>query len=97
MDDERISMKWEYKLGLVCDKVQSILSIQRMLVSVQTSKFQQWTEESKKELESSFWWNSQKSLISSMDNEDACGYKKVSGSIIIFLKTVCAWHIVDLK
>ena len=30
--------------------------------------------------------NSQKSLISLMDNEDACGYKKVSGSIIIFLK-----------
>ena len=29
-------------------------------------------------------------LISSMDNEDACGYKKVSGSIIIFLKTLCA-------
>ena len=33
---------------------------------------------------------SQKSLFSSMDNEDACGYKKVSGSIIIFLKTLCA-------
>jgi hypothetical protein len=30
--------------------------------------------------------NSQKSLISSKYSEDACGYKKVSGSIIIFLK-----------
>ena len=54
MDDKRISMKWEYKLGLVCDTVQSILLIQRMLVSMQTSEFQQWTEESKVELESSF-------------------------------------------
>jgi hypothetical protein len=54
MDDERISMKWENKLGFVCDTVQSILSIQRMLVSMQTSEFQQWTEESKVELESLF-------------------------------------------
>ena len=54
MDAKRISMKWKYKLGLVCDTVQSILSIQRMLVSMQTSEFQRWTEESKVELESSF-------------------------------------------
>ena len=38
MGDKIISMKWEYKLGLVCDTVQTILSIQRMLVSVQTSR-----------------------------------------------------------
>ena len=30
-----------------------ILSVQRMLVRVQTSEFQRWTEESKMELESS--------------------------------------------
>ena len=29
-------------------------------------------------------------LTSSMGNEDACGFKKVSGSIIIFLKILCA-------
>ena len=55
MDAKRISMKWKYKLGLVCDTVQSNLSIQRMLVGMQTSEFQQWTEESKMELESSFF------------------------------------------
>ena len=54
MDDKRISMKWKYNLGLVCDTIQSILSVQSMLVSMQTSEFQQWTEESKMELESSF-------------------------------------------
>ena len=54
MDDKRISMKWKYNLGLVYDTVQSNLSIQRMLVSMQTSEFQQWTEESKMELESLF-------------------------------------------
>ena len=54
MDDKRISMKWKYNLGLVCDTIQSILSVHRMLVSMQTSEFQQWTEESKMELESSF-------------------------------------------
>ena len=54
MDAKRISMRWKCNLGLVCDTVQGILSIQRMLVSMQTSEFQQWTEESKKELESSF-------------------------------------------
>ena len=54
MDDKRISMKWKYNLGLVCDKIQSILSVQRMLVSMLASEFQQWTEESKMELESSF-------------------------------------------
>ena len=31
----------------------AVLSIQRMLVRVQTSEFQRWTEESKMELESS--------------------------------------------
>ena len=54
MDAKRISMRWKYNLGLVYDTVQSVLSIQRMLVSVQTSEFQQWTEESIMELESSF-------------------------------------------
>ena len=54
MDDKRISMKWKYNLGLVCDTIQSILSVQRMLVSMLASEFQQWTEESKMELESSF-------------------------------------------
>ena len=54
MDAKRTSMKWKHKLGLACDTVQSVLSIQRMLVSMQTSEFQQWTEESKVELESSF-------------------------------------------
>ena len=44
-----------------------------------------------------FRWNGQKSLTSSMGNEDACGFKKVSGSIMIFLKTLCAWHIVNWK
>ena len=39
MDDKRISMKWKYNLGLVCDTIQSILSVQRMLVSMQTSEF----------------------------------------------------------
>ena len=54
MDDNRISMKWKYNLGLVCDTIQSILSVQRMLVSMLASEFQQWTEESKMELESLF-------------------------------------------
>ena len=54
MDAKRISMRWKYNLGLVYDTVQSVLSIQRMLVSVQTSEFQQWTEESIMELESLF-------------------------------------------
>ena len=54
MDDKRISMKWKYNLGLVCDTIQSILSVRRMLVSMLASEFQQWTEESKMELESSF-------------------------------------------
>ena len=55
MDDKRISMKWKYNLGLVCDTIQCILSVQRMLVSMLASEFQQWTEESKMELESSFF------------------------------------------
>ena len=54
MDAKRISTRWKYNLGLVCDTVQSILSIQRMLVGVQTSEFQKWTEESMMELESLF-------------------------------------------
>ena len=54
MDGKRISMKWKNTLGLVCDTIQSILSAQRMLVSMLASEFQQWTEESKMELESSF-------------------------------------------
>jgi hypothetical protein len=54
MDAKRIFMRWKYNLGLACDTVQGILSIQRMLVSMKTSEFQQWTEESKMELESSF-------------------------------------------
>ena len=54
MDDKIISMKWKYNLGLVCDTIQSTLSVQRMLVSMLASEFQQWTEESKMELESSF-------------------------------------------
>ena len=55
MDDKRISMKWNYNLGLVCDTFQSILSVQRMLVTMLASEFQQWTEESKMELESWFF------------------------------------------
>ena len=47
-------MKWKYNLGLVCDTIQSILSVQRMLVSMLASEFQQWTKESKMELESLF-------------------------------------------
>ena len=54
MDDKRISMKYKYNLGLVCDTIQGILSVQRMLVSMLASEFQQWIEESKMELESSF-------------------------------------------
>jgi hypothetical protein len=54
MDAKRISTSWKYNLGLVCDTVQSILSIQRMLGVVQTSEFQQWTKESIMELESLF-------------------------------------------
>jgi hypothetical protein len=54
MNAKSFSMKWKYKLGLVCDIVQSVLSIQRMLVSMQTSEFQQWTEKSIMELESLF-------------------------------------------
>ena len=54
MDDKSISMRWKCNLGLACDTVQGTLSIQRMLVSMQTSDFQRWTEESKVELESSF-------------------------------------------
>ena len=52
MDDKRISMKWKYNLGLVCDTIQSIFvgPEDAMLAS----EFQQWTEESKMELESSF-------------------------------------------
>ena len=62
-----------------------------MLVGMQTSEFQQWTEESKMELESSCFDEMVKGVLtSSMGNEDACGFKKVSGSIIIFLKTLCA-------
>ena len=54
MDAKRISMRWKYNLGLVYDTVQSFLSIQRMLVGVQTLEFQQWTEESIMESESLF-------------------------------------------
>ena len=54
MDAKRISMRWKCNLGLVCNTVQGILLVQRMLVSMQTSEFQRWTEESKVELESSF-------------------------------------------
>ena len=54
MDAKRISTRWKYYLGLVFDTVQSILSIPRMLVVVQTLEFQQWTEESIMELESLF-------------------------------------------
>ena len=90
MDAKRISMRWKYCLGLAYDTVQGILSVHRMLVSMQTSEFQRWTKVSIRELETSFLMKLSKSLISSMDNEDACGYKKVSGSIIIFLKTLCA-------
>ena len=54
MDGKRISIKWKYNLGLVCDTIQSILLVQRMLVSMLASEFQQWTEESKMELEPSF-------------------------------------------
>ena len=64
-------------LGLVCDTVQSRLSIQRMLVGMQTSEFQQWTEESKMELESSGFDEMVKGVLtSSMGNEDACNSRK---------------------
>ena len=73
MDDKRISIWWKWKLGLVYDTVQSNLSIQRMLVGMQTSEFQQWTEESKMELESSCFDEMVKGVLtSSMGNEDAC-------------------------
>ena len=54
MYTKRISMRWKYNLGLVYDTVQSVLSIQRIQVSVQTSVFQQWPEESIMALESLF-------------------------------------------
>jgi len=54
MDAKRISIRWKYCLGLAYDTVQGILSVQKMLVSMQTSEFQQWTKESIMELESSF-------------------------------------------
>ena len=77
MDDKRISMKWKYNLRLVCDTIQSILSVQSMLVSMQTSEFQQWTEESKMELESSCFDEMVKGVLtSSMGNEDACNSRK---------------------
>ena len=77
MDDKRISMKWKYNLGLVCDTVQSNLSIQRTLVNMQTSKIQRWTEESKMELESSGFDEMVKGVLtSSMGNEDACNSRK---------------------
>ena len=44
---------------------------------MQTSEFQQWTEESKMELESSCFDEMVKGvLISSMGNEDACNSRK---------------------
>ena len=77
MDDKRISIWWKWKLGLVYDTVQSNLSIQRMLVGMQTSEFQQWTEESKMELESSGFDEMVKGILtSSMGNEDACNSRK---------------------
>ena len=77
MDDKRISMKWKYNLGLVCDTIQSILSVQSMLVSMLASEFQQWTEESKMELESSCFDEMVKGVLtSSMGNEDACNSRK---------------------
>ena len=77
MDDKRISIWWKWKLGLVYDTVQSNLSIQRMLVGMQTSEFQQWTEESKMELESSCFDEMVKGVLtSSMGNEDACNSRK---------------------
>lgn len=55
----------------------AFLSIQRMLVRVQTSEFQQWTEESKMELESSCFDEMVKGVLtSSMGNEDACNSRK---------------------
>ena len=77
MDDKRISIWWKWKLGLVYDTVQSNLSIQRMLVGMQTSEFQQWTEASKMELESSCFDEMVKGVLtSSMGNEDACNSRK---------------------
>ena len=77
MDDKRISIWWKWKLGLVYDTVQSNLSIQRMLVGMQTSEFQQWTEESKMELESLGFDEMVKGVLtSSMGNEDACNSRK---------------------
>ena len=77
MDDKRISIWRKWKLGLVYDTVQSNLSIQRMLVGMQTSEFQQWTEESKMELESSCFDEMVKGVLtSSMGNEDACNSRK---------------------
>ena len=77
MDDKRISIWSKWKLGLVYDTVQSNLSIQRILVGMQTSEFQQWTEESKMELESSCFDEMVKGVLtSSMGNEDACNSRK---------------------
>ena len=48
-----------------------------MLVGMQTSEFQQWTEESKMELESSCFDEMVKGVLtSSMGNEDACNSRK---------------------
>ena len=52
-------------------------TFQRMLVGMQTSEFQQWTEESKMELESSCFDEMVKGVLtSSMGNEDACNSRK---------------------
>ena len=72
MDDKIISMKWKYNLGLVCDTIQSILSVQSMLVSMQTSEFQQWTEESKMELESSCFDEMVKGVLTSSMSKRRC-------------------------
>ena len=67
----------EMKARTWYDTVQSNLSIQRMLVGMQTSEFQQWTEESKMELESSCFDEMVKGVLtSSMGNEDACNSRK---------------------
>ena len=77
MDDNRIFIRWKLNQGLACVTVQGILSIQRILVRVQTSEFQQWTEESKLELESSCFDEMVKGVLtSSMGNEDACNSRK---------------------
>ena len=98
MDDERISIWWKWNQGLACVTVQGIFVSPE--VASKGANFRVPAMDRREQNGVGifvFWWNGQRGLTSSMGNEDACGFKKVSGSIIIFLKTPCAWHIVNWK